>query len=140
MSDRDLAQALEQRFAFLGERHVLDAAVAVLAPAAHEALRLEPVQVVRERRASDAHRLRHLLLRAPLLGAGEQQHLPRRHGAAGFGHRALEGLRDGPGGAREPQPDGRGHGWSIHVALTLADILMSKHLMSNMVVMSSYAP
>src|SRR3954470_9623272 len=49
VADGDLAQALEQRLALVGQRDLLDSAVALLAPAPDQTLRLERVQVMRQR-------------------------------------------------------------------------------------------
>jgi len=124
---RDLAQPLEQRRPLRGQRDALHPAVRVVAPAPHEALGLERVEVVGDGRAAHAHRLGELGLRAPLLRAHEQQHLPRRGRAAGLGHRALEGLADGVRRPREAEADGREHGrWAGHVRHRSKETLTSK--------------
>jgi hypothetical protein len=118
-------QAVEQRDAVVGQLDALDAAVARVTPAADQALRLEGVEVVRERGPGDAHGLGHARLVVPLAGAHEDEHLPLRGGTASVGHRPLEGLRHGTRRACELQPDrhagGRsgGHGMGAYQAFDI---------------------
>ena len=77
MAHGDVAQPVEERDAVVGELDALDAAVALLAPAAHEPLALQRVEVVGERGAGDRPSPAAISdWRAPLLGADQQQHLP----------------------------------------------------------------
>jgi hypothetical protein len=120
---RDAAQAVEQRRAAVRQLDALDAAVALLAPAAHEPLRLHGVEVMRQGRAGDAHRLGHPRLRAHLPGADEHEDLERCGRAARLGHRALERGRREARGAGEVETDRRRgraarhgcHGTNIHL-------------------------
>jgi hypothetical protein len=117
VAHRHLAEPLEQLLAGRSEGRPLDAAVVGLAPAADEALCLERVQVVRQRGAGDAHRLRHPGLIAPTAAADEQQDLPGGGRAAGVGERALEGLGDGASGAGETEAERRERGRRVHGAI-----------------------
>ncbi len=105
------AQPHERLFAGPGQRHDVDAPVSRVPLPRDQAARLHGVEMMRQRRLPDAHRLGERTLIGQAARLQVQQHKPDRQRSARGGECLVKGAANGTGDLCQPEAD-RSRRWS----------------------------